>query len=76
MEAIRAALLINDLNLARRLAHSLKGVARQIGAEDLRAAAKDLDMTIAEGNEVVYDEQLKDLEQKLAAVIASIDSII
>ena len=74
-DAIRAALLIDDLVLARRLAHSLKGVAGQICAENLRAAAKELEMAIAEGNAVVYDEQLTSLERKLADVITSIASI-
>ena len=76
MEAIRAALLINDLNLARRMAHSLKGAAGQIGAEKLRAAATDLEIKIAEGNLAAVDVKLADVEQKLGAVIASIDSIL
>jgi two-component system sensor histidine kinase/response regulator len=72
-EAIQAALRSNDLELARRLVHTLKGLAGQIGAEPLRAAAKDLEMAIAEGNEKVYDLKLADLrQQKLATVIASI----
>jgi len=73
--AIRAALRSNDLELARRLAHTLKGLAGSVGADELRAVVKDLEMAIAEGKEPVYAELLSQVEQKLAIVIAAIARI-
>ena len=73
--AIRAALQSNDLELARRLAHTLKGLAGTVGADELRTQAKDLEMAIAEGNEPLFEPLLIRVEQKLAVVMASIASI-
>ena len=70
--AIRAALQSNDLELARRLAHTLKGLAGTVGADELRAVAKELEMAIAEGNESFHEEYLAQVEQKLAIVMISI----
>ena len=70
--AIRAALKSNDNELAHRLAHTLKGLAGTMGADDLRAVAKILDTAIAQGNEPVYEDLLAQLEQKLAVVMTSI----
>jgi two-component system sensor histidine kinase/response regulator len=70
--AMRAALKNNDLVLARRLAHTLKGLAGSVGADELRAEAKDLEMALAEGNEPVFEMLLTQVEQKLAVVMASI----
>ena len=72
VQAIRAALQTEDIELASRLAHSLKGLAGTLGADDLRAAAKDLETVISEGEAPLYDEHLAHLEQKLALVIAAI----
>jgi CheY-like chemotaxis protein/HPt (histidine-containing phosphotransfer) domain-containing protein len=74
--AIRAALHSNDLKLARRLAHTLKGLAGSLGADELRAVAKDLEMAIAEGNEPAYEDLLSQVEQKLAVVMTSIATMI
>jgi len=70
--AIRAALKSNDIELAQRLAHTLKGLAGTVGAGELRAVAKDLEMAIAEGKEPLFEPLLMQLEQKLAVVMASI----
>jgi len=70
--AIRAALKSNDIELAQRLAHTLKGLAGTVGAGELRAVAKDLEMAIAEGNEALFEPLLMQVEQKLAVVMASI----
>ena len=70
--SIRAALQNNDLELARRLAHTLRGLAGTVGADELRAVAKDLEMAIADGNEAFYEEYLALVEQKLAVVMTSI----
>ena len=74
-QAIRAALKSNDTELAHRLAHTLKGLAGTMGADELRAVAKDLEMAIAEGNKPVFEPLLLQVEQKLAVVMASIARI-
>ncbi len=74
--AIRAALQSNDLELALRLAHTLKGLAGSVGADELRAVAKNLEMAIAEEKEPVYQEYLAQVEQKLALVMASIARLV
>jgi len=50
VQEIRSALQNSDLELAGRLAHTLKGVAGTIGADGLRAAARELEAAISEGN--------------------------
>jgi CheY-like chemotaxis protein len=55
VHAIRSALQAEDIELASLLAHSLKGLAGTIGADELRAAAKDLEMAIAQGNTQVFE---------------------
>jgi HPt (histidine-containing phosphotransfer) domain-containing protein len=74
--AIRVALKSNEIELARRLAHTLKGLAGTVGADELRAAAKQLETAIADGNQPDYDEFLMQVEQKLAIVMASIASML
>ncbi|MEI7848985.1 MAG: Hpt domain-containing protein, partial [Chloroflexota bacterium] len=74
-QAIRAALKSDDIELARRLAHTLKGVAGTVGAEELCADVKDLEKALAEGNEPLYEMLLKLVEQRLAVVMASIATI-
>ncbi|MEI7850175.1 MAG: Hpt domain-containing protein, partial [Chloroflexota bacterium] len=70
--AIRAALQSNDREFARRLAHTLKGLAGSIGADELREVSKDLEKAIAEENEPAYEGLLSQVEQKMAVVMASI----
>jgi CheY-like chemotaxis protein len=72
VQAIRSALESNDLELARRLAHTLKGLAGSVGADELRAVAKQLETAIAQGKEPVYGELLAQVEQKLAVIMTSI----
>jgi PAS domain S-box-containing protein len=43
---LRVALEENDLNLAERIAHTLKGLAAQIGAEDIRTKAEIVERAI------------------------------
>jgi CheY-like chemotaxis protein len=74
VQRIRVALQENDLELARRLAHTLKGSAGTVGSDELRSAAKDLEMVIAEGRSPEYAASLERVEQKLALVMASIAS--
>ena len=74
-QAIRSALQVNDLSLARRLAHTLKGVASTIGANKLSAAAKNLETAIAQGESTLYADDLEQMEQELAIVMAALAGI-
>jgi two-component system sensor histidine kinase/response regulator len=72
-QKLRDALQNNDLELAQRQAHSLKGVAGTIGAEELRVSAKQLESAIAEGNlQLALNVYLDDVAQNLTIVLASI----
>ena len=75
VHSIRTAWEHNDLELARRLAHDLKSVAGTIGADELRAAAKQLETAMAEGQESLYQAYLTNVEQKLEPVIALINTM-
>ncbi|MCX6081166.1 MAG: response regulator [Chloroflexi bacterium] len=76
VQTIWTALKNNDNELALRLAHTLKGQAGAIGADELRSAAKQLEIAIAQANEPSYKTNLAQVEQKLAIVLASIVTII
>ncbi len=52
-EEINKALEDNDIELAKRLAHTIKGVAGNIGATHLEAAAKDLESGIQQNGKDV-----------------------
>jgi CheY-like chemotaxis protein/anti-sigma regulatory factor (Ser/Thr protein kinase) len=72
VQAIRSALESNDLELARRLAHTLKGLAGSVGADELGAVAKQLESAIAQVNEPVYEDLLAQVEEKLAVVMVAV----
>jgi CheY-like chemotaxis protein len=74
-QQIRQALEVNDIDLARRLAHTLKGVAGTIGAEELRVAAKAFETAFASGQAALYEPALQELEHRLAVVMASIAAL-
>jgi CheY-like chemotaxis protein len=67
-QRIRAALVAADRETARREAHTLKGVAGNIGAQRVQAAAGTVEVLVSEGTEC--DEALYELERSLAALIA------
>jgi PAS domain S-box-containing protein len=68
---IRRALDDGDRATARRHAHTLKGLAGNIGAEALMASAAALERVLAGGGPA--DALVTDLERELAAVIEEID---
>ena len=71
-QSIRSALKNNNMGLARRQAHTLKGLAGTIGADELRTTVTQLESAIADGNHPIYDELLTQVEQKLTVIMASI----
>jgi CheY-like chemotaxis protein len=73
---IRQALGNRDMELARRLAHTLKGLAGTIGADNLRSASKRLETAIADADSQSYETYLVQVEQSLANVMAEITRMI
>jgi len=63
------AIKSNDLTLAHRLAHTLKGNAGQIGKTRLQAAAADVEKTLKNGEKPVTEKQLKTLEEEMSIVL-------
>lgn len=74
-EEIRAALNSQDMEVAYRLAHTIKGVSGNIAAEDLRAAAQELALAIKEGSPGRCNILLGNLEKALSQVLESIRSL-
>jgi signal transduction histidine kinase/HPt (histidine-containing phosphotransfer) domain-containing protein/ActR/RegA family two-component response regulator len=76
VQALRAALAKNDISLAKRQAHTLKGLAGTLGANDLRAAAKDLETDMTDGNNANYEARLVQVEKALEIVMNSIGKFV
>jgi CheY-like chemotaxis protein len=75
IQTIQEALKNDDIELARLLVHSLKGVAGTIGADELIAATKQLELSIADGKSIINDQRLALVELKLAAVLTSLETL-
>ena len=68
-KTIRKALDDGDLALAKRMAHTVKGVSGTIGAHGLHEAAKALDAALKDGNEDAYDSLLLDLTKEMVPIM-------
>jgi HPt (histidine-containing phosphotransfer) domain-containing protein len=66
--AIRRALESGDLKLAKRIAHTLKGMAGSIGAMGLQPAAEDMDAALKNVDAAAYPALLDVLESALTSV--------
>jgi len=66
---IQASLAANDLPLAQRQAHTLKGVAGNIGAQGVQAAAMSVESAVAKQNLSKISHLLETLETELAPVV-------
>lgn len=73
---IGAAIQAQDIPLAHRLAHTLKGLAGTIGANELREKALQLEKALAERQELRYQSCLADVETSLIAVMTTLNTII
>jgi HPt (histidine-containing phosphotransfer) domain-containing protein len=71
--AIQAALENGDLELAQRIAHTLKGVSGSIGAGALHAAAEALDAALKQGPLETDDDLLSRLEEELMMVMQGLE---
>ena len=73
--AIRDLLAHSDEDAAERTAHSLKGVAGTLGAEELRSRAEGLEAAIREGHQrVQIDDHLSSVQQELDRLLSAIKS--
>jgi PAS domain S-box-containing protein len=74
---MRAALELNKRHDAERLAHTLKGVAGNLGAVLLQRAATRIEATLRdEADRDALEPALKDAESKLNALVAALDGFI
>ena len=71
-ERLRALIDARKLDDARRLAHSLKGVAAHLGAKPIAAAAALLEKAIGDGHDP--NAALSDVERRLGALVHGIRS--
>ncbi len=76
VQNLRQALQAGDLPTARRLAHTLKGTAATLGAEQLSLAAKNLELACAEGNSAFYETGLEQVALKLALTLAEVKRLV
>jgi len=75
VEDIKKALEQDDMELAERLAHTIKGVSGNIGAMDLHIAARDLETGIKEEGKNVAGVLLESVQLNLDLVLGSIQDI-
>jgi len=73
---IEAAIEGNDQELAQRLAHTIKGVAGNIGATELQASAADVEKTIKQGEHEKLDGLLDTFDETLKTVLNSVESFL
>ncbi|GAB4486476.1 MAG: hypothetical protein Fur0016_13740 [Anaerolineales bacterium] len=74
-QAIRHAIQTNDLPQARRLAHTLKGVAGTIGANTLMEAAQKLESAILGEQREAIDDSIELVEHHLTRVLEATASL-
>jgi len=74
VDEIRKSIDQGDVQLAVRLAHTLKGVSGNIGAMELHEAAKKLESNIDQGKADLSDA-LSDTQKILAALVLAISSM-
>jgi two-component system sensor histidine kinase/response regulator len=73
--AIRNALAAGDRETARRLAHTLKGIAGTLGAKALQGAATRLDASFKAEPQADVTALVAALDESLAAVLADIETL-
>lgn len=69
---IREALGRGDFDLARRIAHTVKGIAANLSASGVSAAARDLESAISRGESTLTANHLALLEEAMATVQESL----
>jgi len=74
-EAIQNAIDSGDIEMAHRLAHTIKGAAGLLHEDALALAAKQVEQVLAENN-VLTNGQLSDLKAELEWVLANIGEVL
>jgi two-component system, sensor histidine kinase and response regulator len=72
---LRTALAAGESEAAERLAHSLKGLAGNLGATDLAAQAAALESAVKDARHAELESLLGELEQGLQALVAAIQAL-
>jgi HPt (histidine-containing phosphotransfer) domain-containing protein len=67
--------LKEDLKEARRLVHSCKGIARNIGSHDLYEVSKEFELAILNNEEKLTQEYLKQFKETIQGVMADLKQI-
>ena len=75
VEDIQRALDKNDFIFIQRTAHTMKGVAGNLGAENLQMISKDLEIAAKEKNNDELPRLVNNLESVLTKVLQSVSSI-
>ncbi len=75
-EEITKALEEGDINLAHRLAHTLKSTAGHIGKTLLQKAAADVEQNLKEGKNLVTQQQMDVLKAELDAVFSELEPLL
>ncbi|MBF0550483.1 MAG: response regulator [Deltaproteobacteria bacterium] len=74
-EEIRRLIAADDLETAERIAHTVKGIAGNISAQDVHQAARQLEESLNEKQADQYDRCLSDLDQALQPLTAGVKSL-
>ena len=75
-QEIDDALNTNDIETATRIAHSVKGVAANIGARDLNLISTEMETNLKDGNTDAVLQKLDDFSDRLQIVLSSIKTIL
>jgi CheY-like chemotaxis protein len=75
VDDIRSAIGRGEMELAKRLAHTLKGVSGSIGADGLHQAARELETVIKQESAAQWASRLDAADLELARVLDAIASL-
>ena len=75
-EEAKGAWHIQNLDVLRRAAHSLKGSCSNIGAEALQATCADLEHSARDAQTDAIPQLLEATEQQLGAVTSAVQSLL
>jgi len=75
-EQIQKALTENDHELAQRLAHTVKGVAGNIGATEIQQAGEVVELAIKNNQLDTINEMIQTLKEKLTIPITELNTLV
>jgi PAS domain S-box-containing protein len=71
-EQLRRLLLQQDFEAARREVHTIKGIAANISASQLKAASIELEKSLQAGVQIDIDRMFSDFESRMATLLAAL----